>query len=430
MLHPTAAPIAPDEATKQIAACVTADPKSTGAITQAPWGQTQLRFTDAWPLSTGKGIRVAVIDTGVNPHPRFGTPVIAGGDYVSNTPGTTDCDGHGTIVAGIIAASSDPKEKTAFAGVAPDATIISIRQSSKSYEPVAPKQQTDKGGYGNLNTLARSVVRAVDLNAKVINISEASCRPAAARPGDGLLGAALKYAADRDVVVVAAAGNVGGDCAPQNATAPQQPGIASASQVSTVASPAWFSDNVLSVGWMAKDGTPSKYSLAGPWVGVAGPGEDITSLDPAGGATGLTNLLAEKPGAKLGAIQGTSFATPYVSGTVALVRARFPTLSAKQVIERIKATAHRPSGGWTPSVGYGMVDPVAAVSDVLPNDVSAQAANNSTAQMPPPHARAAPDNTARNVAFIGSAAALAAALITFALLDVTRRHRRRREPQP
>ena len=429
MLHPTAAPVGPDEPTARTnVECVKASSNSTGQITQAPWAQAQLRFEDAWPLSTGAGVRVAVIDTGVNPHPRFGPRLEAGGDYVSNTPGTADCDGHGTIVAGILAASADPTARTGFAGVAPDATIISIRQTSKYYDEVA-KGANDEPGYGNLSTLARSVVRAVDLNAKVVNISEAACGPATRRLNDSALGAALKYAADRDVVIVAAAGNTGGAdggaCQNQNALNASQPGVPGQSKVATIASPAWYSDYVLAVGAVARDGSPSKFSLAGPWVGVAGPGEDITSLDPAPAATGLSNRLAEKPGSPLGPIQGTSFATPYVAGTAALVRARFPSLSAKQVVERIKATAHTPPGGWSPTVGYGMVDPVAAVSDVLPADVSAQSARHATAPVAPPSPPSPPDTTPRTVAFAGSVAALVAVLITFAVLDATRRYRRR-----
>jgi membrane-anchored mycosin MYCP len=429
LLHPTAAPIAPDSPTARTnVECVKASPGTPGEIKAPPWAQAQLRFADAWPLSRGAGVRVAVIDTGVNPHPRLGARLEPGGDYVSNTPGTTDCDGHGTIVAGIIAASADPTERTGFAGVAPDATLISIRQTSKYYDEVA-KGSGDEPGYGNLSTLARSVVRAVDLKAKVINISEAACGPATKVLNDGALGAALKYAVDNDVVIVAAAGNTGstdaGSCKNQNATNPAQPGVPGKSPVATIASPAWYSDYVLAVGAMARDGTASKFSLAGPWVGVAGPGEDITSLDPAPGSVGLSNRLAETPGAQLGPIQGTSFAAPYVAGTAALVRARFPSLSAKQVVQRIKVTAHTPPGGWSPTVGYGMVDPVAAVADVLPSEGTAQSARDSTTRIPPPVAPKAPDTTPRTVAFAGSAAALAAVVLTFAVLDATRRHRRR-----
>lgn len=432
LLRVRADPIGPNKPTVRTnVACVQAAPSAPGevptSITQAPWGQTQLQFEDAWALSTGKGVRVAVIDTGVNPHPRLAGRLVAGSDYVSNTPGTSDCDGHGTIVAGIIAAAPDSSGRTAFAGVAPDATIISIRQTSKYYEEVG-RPSGSEAGYGNLGTLARSVVRAVDLKAQVINISEAACGPATQDLHDDVLGAALKYAVDHDVVVVAAAGNAGSGatstCKVKNAIDPTQPGVAGRSAVSTVASPAWYSDYVLSVGAMTQQGTAADFSLAGPWVGVAGPGEDITSLNPAPGSVGLANRLSETPGAQPGPIQGTSFASPYVAGTAALVRARFPTMSAKQIIDRIKSTAHRPPGGWSPLVGYGMVDPVAAVSDVIANGVTAQAADNSTAPVAAPVAPPAPDTTPTTVALVGSAAALAAVLVTFAVLDAVRRRRR------
>src|SRR6202044_2471145 len=79
-----------------------------------------------WQLTRGAGQRVAVIDTGVARHRRL-PDVVPGGDYVSTGDGTQDCDAHGTLVAGIIAASAD---SDGLSGVAPDVTLISIRQSS------------------------------------------------------------------------------------------------------------------------------------------------------------------------------------------------------------------------------------------------------------------------------------------------------------
>lgn len=183
--------------------------------------QAVLDLPSAWQFSRGAGQKVAVIDTGVNRHPRL--PALqAGGDYVSGTDGTVDCDGHGTLVAGIIAARPSPDD--AFAGVAPEAEILTIRQLSLAFEAKDRRGSQEKpgaiasAGYGNVLTLAAAVVRAVDMGATVINISEVACAAAGVDTVDEPLGAAVKYAYDRNVVVVAAAGNLqtDGACKAQN----------------------------------------------------------------------------------------------------------------------------------------------------------------------------------------------------------------------
>ena len=119
-------------------------------------------------------MRIAVIDTGVTPHPRLGR-VIPGGDYVSDGVGLDDCDAHGTLVAGIIAAR--PSTADAFVGVAPAASIISIRQSSSVLraESPGPDGPTVGAGVGTLSTLARSIRAAVD-NLRATGLREASAQ--------------------------------------------------------------------------------------------------------------------------------------------------------------------------------------------------------------------------------------------------------------
>ncbi len=266
--------------------------------------------------------------------------------------GTQDCDGHGTIVAGIIAAAPESTEQVKFSGMAPAATVISIRQSSTKFGPAA---QPSIAGFGDVDTMAQAVRTAADLGATVINISSVAC--AAGALDDQALGAALAYAVDvKDVVVVAAAGNVGGA-----SQCPKQfdNGELTWETATVAVSPAWYDDYVLTVGAVGVDGAPSSFSLAGPWVDVAAPGEDMVSLDPAG--TGLVDMLAafdrEVP------ISGTSYAAPVVSGLAALVRSRFPELTARQVMARIEATARRSAGGWNPVIGNGVIDPQAAVNN-------------------------------------------------------------------
>ena len=113
----------------------------------------------------------------------------------------------------------------------------------------------------------------------------------------------------------------------------------------------------------APEGQPSDFSLHGPWVGVAAPGEQLTSLNPNG--NGLINAWPDPQHGPV-PIDGTSFAAPFVSGVAALIRARFPQMSATEVMERIKRTAHTPGAGPNMATGYGVVDPLAALTYELP----------------------------------------------------------------
>ena len=172
---------------------------------EAPAQLADLDLPQVWQLTRGAGQRVAVIDTGVSRHRRL-PELVAGGDYAFTGDGTQDCDAHGTLVAGIIAAAPDPKADR-FSGVAPDVTVISIRQSSAKFAPVSDRSGT---GVGDVDTMAKAVRTAADLGASVINISSVACVPAATALDDRALGAALAYAVDvKNAVIVAAAGNTG-----------------------------------------------------------------------------------------------------------------------------------------------------------------------------------------------------------------------------
>lgn len=343
-LTPSPAAPAPSEPTEQRGAC--AVPLQVAANRPRAAQLDGVDLPTIWRLTRGSGQRVAVIDTGVQPHRRL-PGVIAGGDYVSGGDGRQDCDGHGTIVAGIIAAAPVPEDRSGFSGVAPESTIIAIRQSSNKFGPLSDPSSR---GFGDVTTLAMAVRTAADMGASVINISSVACTEGTL--DDRILGAALSYAVDvKDAVVVTAAGNVGGSgqCPAQNTT--PQPMV--------TVSPGWYDDYVLTVASVGADGEPSAFSLNGPWVDVAAHGEAVVSIDPDG--DGLVDAI---PGASGPVpISGTSYATPVVSGLVALVRARFPRMSARQVMAKIEATAHKPAGGWNVQVGNGVVDCLAALSD-------------------------------------------------------------------
>jgi len=395
---------APPQPTVQREVCAVVTPNSGDSGS----GHDQLADLDlpqVWQLTRGAGQRVAVIDTGVSRHRRL-PDVVPGGDYVFTGDGTQDCDAHGTLVAGIIAAAPDSKAD-GFSGVAPDVTLISIRQSSAKF---APATDRSGAGVGDVDTMAKAVRTAADLGASVINISSVACVPAASVLDDRALGAALAYAVDvKNAVIVAAAGNTGGA-----AQCPAQRSDATWETVTVAVSPAWYDDYVLTVGSVNAEGTPSAFTLAGPWVDVAATGEGLTPLGSA-------------------PLSGTSYAAPVVSGLAALIRARFPALTARQVMQRIESTAHHPPAGWDPFVGNGTVDALAAVStDSTPATTSKPPAPPVPISTPPPPR--AQDGHARDTALRGAAiclVALVAALVSLAFgTAATGRLRRPRDGVP
>lgn len=410
---PAPGPAAPPRPTEQVDPCVTAQ-------TASPVGKggqlADIDLTSVWALTRGAGQTVAVIDTGVARH-RLLPRLVPGGDYVSSGDGTDDCDGHGTIVAGLIGAASDGDPETHFSGVAPEATVIGIRQSSNKFR--AADEPAAAGGFGDVDTLARAVRTAADMGATVINISTIACVPAESAMDDRALGAALAYAVDvKNVVVVAAAGNVGapGQCPDQNPAGAPGPSRPDWSDVSVVVSPAWYDDYVLTVGSVARDGSPSAFSLAGPWVDVAAPGEDVVSLDPEG--EGLLDTMPTVTGEK--PIAGTSYAAPVVSGVVALLRSRSPQLTARQVMQRIEDTAHRPAGGWDPVLGHGVIDVLAAVTGSAPPLPVADSGRQTVSRPDPGR----PDHRASKVAIQGAAACLVVMLaVTLMTLSASRSRR-------
>ncbi|HUO40472.1 MAG TPA: S8 family serine peptidase, partial [Mycobacterium sp.] len=366
-------PPAPDRPMRQVAGCTRTAAIPGSDFRELPPALQLMNMPAAWSESTGAGVVVAVIDTGVTPSPRL-PHLVAGGDYVMGPygDGLSDCDAHGTVIASLIGgapsgarlpirprgaalavpppgapppqpippppppptvtvtSTATPAPVTVqvpapppppldapnwitsggavprapvplrpargggpdgLIGVAPDAVIVSIRQSSHTFGPVDPGLEADPEAAqraGDINSLARAVVHAANMGAKVINISVVACLPAAAPADQTALGAALRYAAvDRDAVIVTAAGNAGEagckqnpDPVPADRTDPL-----GWNSVTTIATPAWFSDYVLSVSATDSMGVPlsgQAASLHGPWVGLAAPGADIVGLSTGG----------------------------------------------------------------------------------------------------------------------------------------------------
>jgi membrane-anchored mycosin MYCP len=331
----------------------------------APWANTYMGVGQAHNFATGAGVTVALIDTGVDASPRV--PAEPGGDFViPEGNGLTDCDAHGTLIASLIAGRQAPTD--GFIGVAPDARLISLRQTSEAFEPKDQQQanQNDPNATpaaGSIRSLARAVVHAANLGANVINISEAACFKVRKQVDESTLGGALNYAVNvKGVVIIAAAGNTGGDCSqnpPPDASIPSDP--RGWQGVQTIVTPAWYGSLVLAVGSVGQNGAPSAFSMHGPWVGAAAPGENIVAL---GGNGEPVDALPGKDGPV--PIAGTSFSAAYVSGLAALLRQRFPDLTPAQIINRITFSARHPGGGVDDAVGAGIINAVAALTWDIP----------------------------------------------------------------
>jgi membrane-anchored mycosin MYCP len=300
----------------------------------APWAQQELGFASVWKRTRGGGVTVAVVDSGVDANPQFGDRVIPGPDLVAGTkpgiPPGADCVGHGTAVASIIAAA--PVPGVSFTGVAPAARILSVKISGTDTFPTSVTPQ--------------GIMDAVQFGADVINLSLAT-------PDDvqGLRNA-VEYALRHNVVVVAAAGN------------DIEQGSADGNEGTGPFYPAAY-PGVLAVGAIGPGGVLAGFSDRYTPVGVTAPGVNVTSAYP-----------GTFPAAYDAVQNGTSFAAAFVSGVVALVRSAHPGLNAAQVVARIEATAH---GGTGPGTGHGMVDPVRAVTAVLPAEQASAASSQASA---------------------------------------------------
>ncbi|WP_099288205.1 type VII secretion-associated serine protease mycosin [Mycobacterium persicum] len=425
----TPGPVQPME---QRGACSVSGLMAGTATGIAAPSQAVLNLPAAWQFSRGDGQLVAIIDTGVQPGPRLPN-VDGGGDFLDSTDGLTDCDGHGTLVAGVVAGQPG---NDGFAGVAPAARLLSIRVTSAKFSPrTSGGDPTLARAAIDVDTLSRAIVHAADLGARVINISAVTCLPADRTVDQSALGAAIRYAAvDKDAVIVAAAGNSGAAGSGGGGSSCDSNPLTDLSRpddprnwagVTSISIPSWWQPYVLSVASLAPDGQPSKFTMAGPWVGIAAPGENILSVSNGDGG-GLANGLPNDH-EQLVPISGTSYAAGYVSGVAALVRSRYPGLSAGEVVRRITATAH--NGARAPSniVGAGAVDPVAALTWQLPAPQSGAPAAATAKPVAVPPAPKPKDTTPRNVAFAGAAAL---ALLVGIAAATAATVRRRKEPIP
>ncbi|WP_067721564.1 type VII secretion-associated serine protease mycosin, partial [Nocardia yamanashiensis] len=353
----------PEFATKQDKSCLAAGVLPDSDLRQIPPVERALDLSRARALTRGAGVTVAVIDTGVSQHTRL-PELAAGGDYVqAGGDGLFDCDAHGTLIAGIIAAADDPAD--GFTGVAPEAKLISLRYRSGAFRAdgnlnIDAAQQLSI----DIGRMAKAIVHAANLGAQVITVAMPVCVPAGLGIDQSALSAAIGYAVHtRGALIVAGAGTAGnGGCEQNPGIDPGRPADPrNWDRVKTISVPSWFAPSVLSVGYTTATGDTAPESLSGPWVSLAAPGVGIESLGPGGG--GLINGVG---GDKMVPVGGASFAAAYVSGVAALLRSRFPNESPAEITARLLASAHAPARGVDNSVGAGLVDPLAALSYRVP----------------------------------------------------------------
>ncbi|WP_435837812.1 type VII secretion-associated serine protease mycosin [Streptantibioticus parmotrematis] len=295
------------------------------SIRDQQWPLTTLRAAQAWRTSEGEGVTVAVLDTGVDgTHPDLTGQVLPGTDLVGfgAKRGDSSWARHGTAMAGIIAGHGHgPGDSEGVMGIAPRAKILPVRVILEDTDPKRQQARDTRGG-----ALAQGIRWAADHGADVINLSlgddSKTAHPDAAEDD------AIQYALDKGIVVVASAGNSGQSGDPASYPA-AYPGVIAATAVDRYGHRAAFSTER----WYAT---------------VGAPGVDVVIADP-------DRDYYEG--------WGTSAASAYVSGVVALIRSAYPRLSPGQIRTLLETTAtDAPSGGRDDAVGAGVVDPVAALA--------------------------------------------------------------------
>ncbi len=324
-------PPAPAVATETGDDCPTADDP---LIEQKSAAIINLGFPQSWRLATGAGVTVAVVDSGVDvDNLHLGPDVVLPGTSFVRGPGVaadgrSDLYGHGTAVAGVIAARQI--EGSGLVGAAYDAKILPVQVFVSEGD-----DDVYDAGEPNSALMAAGIRWAADNGADVINVSMSTDSEDADLPR---LTQALEYAHRKDVVVVASAGN--------HAPASEDDALTSARYPAA-------DENVIGVAATNTTGVVDAYTVHGPGSDVAAPGEDVlvASLGNRGDCVGGV----DRP--------YSSWAAPYVAGLAAQLRELYPRASAEEIVYRILASADRPRLGYSdPVQGWGQIRPVEALT--------------------------------------------------------------------
>jgi subtilisin family serine protease len=273
------------------------------------WGLALLNVPDHWKRTQGAGVRVAILDTGVDEsHTDLAAAIDEARDFTGSRRGPADRNGHGTHVAGIVAARQNDH---GVIGVAPQSRLL------------VGKVLGDDG-IGSFAAVAAGIDWACDAGAAVISMSLGSSQP------DARTRKAIERAAAKGVFVVTAAGNAG--------------------RPNSVNYPARWRETV-AVAAIDRNGRLSRFSSRGPQIDIAAPGQDVLSTFRDGGYAKLS---------------GTSMAAPFVAGVIALLvalhrgaaDARTPLRTIGDLREHLRRTA-RDAGptGHDPGYGWGLINP-------------------------------------------------------------------------
>lgn len=333
--HPDVASVEADARVR--ASYVPSDPHH-----RSQYGNAALRLPQAWDVSRGKGVIVAIVDTGVDlGHPDLRENLVSGISFVNqvevedwDNPGQTmlepfpnkgpmDDHGHGTHVAGTVAAAMNG---IGVVGAAPNAKIMPVKVLSHT-----------RSGFGS--DVAAGIVWAVEHGAKVINLS------LGVYGGSKPVERAVRYALAKGAVVVAAMGNDREDAYLEYGIHPSYPAAL---------------PGVIAVGATDDRDQVASFSNAGKWISVSAPGVDILSTTP-------TYEVSDPLPYEYGSMSGTSMATPYVAGVAALLLSLYPQMTPAQVKARLESTADDVGvPGFDSYTGHGRINAARALGLKLP----------------------------------------------------------------
>jgi subtilisin family serine protease len=268
------------------------------------WALPKIQTPTAWDSANGSGVTIAILDSGMDSsHPDLAPNLVPGWNFYDNNSNTAETNGHGTYVAGVAAMVANNSKGSA--GVAYGSKIMPVRIASPD-------------GYAYASTMAQALYWAADNGARVANISYSGV------PGNSTVQSAAQYMRSKGGYVVASAGNTGG--------------------LENVAA----HDAILAVSATDQNDARASFSSYGPYVDVAAPGIDIYSV---------------APGGLYGTFWGTSFSSPIVAATAALVMSANSTLTAADIDKILKSTAvDLGAAGVDPYFGSGRIDAAKAVA--------------------------------------------------------------------